>query len=396
MGAVMSGRQKTTYPGVFYREADRIGSKGTERVYYIVFKKDGKVFEEKVGRQYADDMTPARAARIRAERIEGKRASRKEVREQQEAAKRAEAGKWTISRLWDEYKRQNDIKGIAQDESRYKTYLEAPFGKREPSELISLDVDRLRIKLLKDKKPQTVKNTLALLRRIINFGEKKGLCRAPEFTIQMPEKINNMKTEDLVDEEMSTLLAVLNEDPDIQVTNLMKLVLCTGMRRGELFRLEWRDIDYSRGFINIRDPKGGPDQKIPLNASARDILDNHPKTDGSPFVFPGRNGGQRVEIRKAANRIKRNAGLPDDFRPLHGLRHTYASMLASSGQVDLYTLQKLLTHKSPEMTQRYAHLRDEALRKASDLAGCIVQQAMNGKDGKVIPLEKYENANESS
>ena len=41
-----------------------------------------------------------------------------------------------------------------------------------------------------------------------------------------------------------------------------------------------------------------------------------------------------------------------------GLRHVYASMLASSGQVDMYTLQKLLTHKSPAMTQRYAHLRD--------------------------------------
>ena len=48
------------------------------------------------------------------------------------------------------------------------------------------------------------------------------------------------------------------------------------------------------------------------------------------------------------------------------------SILASSGQVDMYTLQKLLTHKSPLMTQRYAHLRDEALKRASDLAGEII------------------------
>jgi hypothetical protein len=74
-------RYKTTYPGVFYREADRIGGKGLERVYYIVFKKGGKVHEEKVGCQFADDMTPARAARIWAERIEGKRQPRKEIRE---------------------------------------------------------------------------------------------------------------------------------------------------------------------------------------------------------------------------------------------------------------------------------------------------------------------------
>ena len=53
-------RHSTKYPGIFYREADRIGRPGKEKVFYIVFKRNGKVFEEKVGRQYADDMTPAK------------------------------------------------------------------------------------------------------------------------------------------------------------------------------------------------------------------------------------------------------------------------------------------------------------------------------------------------
>ena len=74
-------RHKTTYPGVFYREAERVGGNGLERIYYIVFKQGGKVFKEKGGRQYAGDMTPARPARIEAERIERRRQSRKEVRE---------------------------------------------------------------------------------------------------------------------------------------------------------------------------------------------------------------------------------------------------------------------------------------------------------------------------
>jgi integrase len=94
---------------------------------------------------------------------------------------------------------------------------------------------------------------------------------------------------------------------------------------------------------------------------------SHPRGD-APYVFPGRKGKQRVEIKAPLRKIKRLAGLPEGFRPLHGLRHTYASILASSGQVDLYTLQKLLTHKSPLMTQRYAHLRDEALKRASQFA----------------------------
>jgi integrase len=59
-------------------------------------------------------------------------------------------------------------------------------------------------------------------------------------------------------------------------------------------------------------------------------------------------------------------------------------MLASSGKVDMYTLQKLLTHKSPQMTQRYAHLRDDALRRAADLAGELIQEAVNSKSNEAV------------
>jgi integrase len=55
-------------------------------------------------------------------------------------------------------------------------------------------------------------------------------------------------------------------------------------------------------------------------------------------------------------------------------------MLASSGKVDMYTLQKLLTHKSPVMTQRYAHLRDETLIRASALAGQLVNEIVQAKE----------------
>jgi integrase len=159
------------------------------------------------------------------------------------------------------------------------------------------------------------------------------------------------------------------------------------MRKSEMFRLKWDDVDPDRGFIHLRDPKGGKDQTIPLNQAAREVLEHHPKSD-SPFVFPGRGGKQRTEIRRPIDRIRKTAELPKDFRPLHGLRHTYASMLASSGQVDLYTLQKLLTHKSAAMTQRYAHLRDDTLRRASDLAGDLIGQAMNGSTPRVTNLRE--------
>jgi integrase len=65
-------------------------------------------------------------------------------------------------------------------------------------------------------------------------------------------------------------------------------------------------------------------------------------------------------------------------------------MLASSGKVDMYTLQKLLTHKSPQMTQRYAHLRDEALKRASDTAGNLFNQfSSENSDKKVVNMEHH-------
>ncbi len=377
-------RKKTPYPGIFFREARRIGGKGTEKVYYIVFKKNGKVHEEKVGRQFSDDMSPARAARIRSERIEGKRLSRKELRVKKESEQKINQSRWTVERLWIEYKTQRlNNKSFKVDEGRYNKYLKEKFGRKEPKDIIHLDIDRLRINLLKKKSPQTVKHVLALLKRIVKFGVKKGLCKDIAFSIEMP-RVDNKKTEDLTPEQLEALLKATEESPNIQAGNMMRLALFTGMRRGEMFRLRWDDIDFQRGFIHLRKPKGGTDQKIPLNKSARDLLESHPRT-GSPYVFPGRGGRQRTDIKHQVNRIKETAGLPKDFRALHGLRHVYASMLASSGQVDMYTLQRLLTHKSPLMTQRYAHLRDETLKRASDLAGDIISQAQKGA---VVELKK--------
>ena len=379
-------RFKTDYPGVFFIEGTSPATGKPEKIFYIRYRKAGKMIEEKAGRQFLDDMTPARANALRAERMQGKKPSRQEAREQREEAKKAEAARWTVDRLWQEYSAQkHDSKGLRVDRGRYEKYLQPGMENKEPKDIVHLDIDRLRIGIAKTRKPQTVKHILALLNRIINFGVKKGLCPGLSFKIELP-KVNNKKTEDLTAEQLGTLLEAIDKDPNLQAANFMKMALFTGMRRGEIFRLQWQDLDFERGFIHLRTPKGGQDQKISLNQAARGLLEAHPRT-GSPYVFPGRGGNQRTDINKQVIRIKAAAGLPKDFRALHGLRHVYASMLASSGQVDLYTLQKLLTHKSSAMTQRYAHLRDEALHRASDLAGDLLGQVVNGSKCKIANEE---------
>ena len=326
-----------------------------ERIYYIRYKRDGKLIVEKAGQAG----TPAKADRLHTGKIEGRISTKKERREIVKAEKEALVNRPTISRLWTIYLDQRpELKGIVTDKNRFENHLKPAFGDKTPDEIAAFDVDRLHLKHLK-RSPATVRNVLELLRRIINFGVERNLCQPLSFRIKLSQ-VNNERTEDLNPDQLKSLLKAIEEDQDQQIKVLMLLALYCGLRRGELFRLKWEHVDFERNFIRLADPKGGRDQSVPMNEAARAVIEGHPRI--LEYVFPGRSGGQRVEAKKGLHSIRKRTGLPDDFRSLHGLRHAYASMLASSGQVDLYTLQRLLTHKSPVMTQRYAHLRDAALQ----------------------------------
>jgi integrase len=386
------GRTKTRYPGVYFI-VGRATSNQTkaERIYYIRYRKGGKMFEEKAGRQYADDMTAARASQIRAKRIHGDELSNQGRREAQRVKREAENNTWTVDRLWNEYVNANpDLKGYRTYKSAYNLHVGPAFGKMEPKNILPLDIKRVSNRLLKTKSPQTVQHVLELLRRLINFGVNSRLCRGIDFRIEMP-RVDNIKTEDLTNPQIRRLLEAIEADPHPQAGVIMKVALYTAMRKSELLRLQWNHINFDKKFISIVDPKGGKDQTIPLNDATEQLLSDyrHRNPSRSRYVFPGRSGGQRTTIARQVRRIRERAGLPKDFRPLHGLRHVHASMLASSGKVDMFALQRLLTHKDFTMTQRYAHLRDYAMKRASDLAGDIIGSAAKGsdvQDGKIVHL----------
>lgn len=381
----MAKRIATDKEGVFFREVE--GDKPCKpiRVYYIRYRRGGrggKLIEEPVGKS-TQGMTPAKAANIRALRITGREASNIERRSAEREAKESARNRWTLLRLWEEYKlNKPGLKGLVTDENRFKNYLSA-FGDRTPEEISTSDVDRLRSKLTSQgKSPQTVKNVLELFRRIINFGVKKGLCpwQAPsKLHFEMPI-INNQRTEMLTKEQREKLLLAAAADSNRKAANIVILAYLTGMRRMEIFRLKWEHIDWEQRFIRIvgegqSGAKSGKDEVIPLSEAVSAFLKSIERGD-CPYVFPGRDGvSQLTDINKQVNRIKKAAGLDADFRPLHGLRHTFASVAVSNG-VPLSIVQKLLTHKSPQLTQRYAHLEDVALKNAANSVGSILSSSM--------------------
>ena len=379
-------RHQTDKVGVFYiLSTQRPKSKSVsgedradekpDKIYYIMYRLDGKKVEEKVGRE-SERMTPAKAAKIREQRVHGVTLPNTERRRIRKEQAQAEANHWTIGKLWEAYKENNpDLKGIVTDENRFKNYLSA-FAKLAPEDLSTQMVDSLRLKLFKSgKKAGTTKNVLELLRRIINFGVKKGFCPWQDpsrLHFEMP-RLNNVKTEMLTKEERARFIEAAQAAPNRKAGQLMLMAYYTGMRRNELFGLKWAHIDFEHGFINIvgerqEGAKSSRDERIPLTQPVRDILRDVDDND-SAYVFPGKDGLSRMtDINKQVNAIKAAAGLPKDFRPLHGLRHTFASVAVSNG-VPLSHVQKLLTHKDPSLTQRYAHLEDEALKNAAKMVG---------------------------
>jgi len=353
-------RVSTEYSGVYF-----VKLANQDQSFFIRYKRNGKSVEEKAGRSN-QGWNAEKAYQLRTERMSGTSAAGNELQSNSDLLSQQD---WTFSKIFSEYLRlRNKLKGRANDIYRFKNYLEKEFANITPSCVTQDDIERFKHNLQnRELKPATIRHVLELLRRLANFAAKNNLCSGLSFKIQMP-KVENYKTEELTNAQLQKLMQVLEEESDIQVSNLVRLALYTGMRRGELFNLNWGDIDFYNKTITVKSDNKGDQPTIPLNEMAEKVLVEHAHTEnGSKFVFPGRGGKKRTDCKRPLLRIRKKAGLPDDFRILQGLRHVYASMLVSSGKVDLETLQSLLTQKSPLMTQRYAHLLDESRTNSENI-----------------------------
>lgn len=170
----------------------------------------------------------------------------------------------------------------------------------------------------------------------------------------------------------------MDEDKDKLGVAYIKVLMYSGMRPKTAINLQWADIDFENNQIKLRGAtaKNKTTAFIPLNETLKEIFQGIPNHPYSEYVFTQKNGTPRNTFAKTAQRIRDKTGLPKNFRPLYMLRHNYATQLASSGKVNTPILQRLLTHKSPSATQRYAHLIDSALQDASKVAEDILNQAV--------------------
>jgi integrase len=150
------------------------------------------------------------------------------------------------------------------------------------------------------------------------------------------------------------------------VRPVVLLALNTGLRRGELLALRWRDVDLGLRMLTVvaASAKNGQTRRVPLNREATDLLNRwHSQQGGKPeaHVFAGQGGARMARIDSAWRSLRKRASLGDCR--LHDLRHHFASRLVQQG-TDLNVVRELLGHSDITMVLRYAHLDPKNLAAA--------------------------------
>lgn len=298
--------------------------------------------------------------------------------------------------LWDRFEKEHLIKrreGTQRDYSALARNHILPAMRTLPVENVQFeDVDKLHRKITKAGTPYVANRTVALLSKMFALSIRwrwradnptKGIERNPE-----PPREHYLSPD-----EIKRLSGALEKLKDVQGANIIRMLLLTGARRGEVFAMRWDGINFeARTWTKLAaTTKQKKEHQVPLSAPALQLLTElrEQAEPGAEYVFPGRSGGHRVEIKRTWHEAcviasltvegtaKRGGRTVKVFKPaarIHDLRHTYASVLAGAG-LSLPIIGALLGHTQASTTKRYAHLADDPQRQAAERAAAIITGA---------------------
>ena len=261
-------------------------------------------------------------------------------------------------------------------EGLLKNQLLPAFGKRGLDRIRRRDVERWFDAYSKTA-PGGANHALQLLRQILNAAVDAGSIAAnpTEGIRRNPRpKFTRFLSTDEIDRLHRTLDRLVEERPSRGwQADIVRLLLLTGCRKGEIQMLKWSEVDGD--VLRLAQTKTGP-RTVWLSAAAKAILDRQPRT-GSRYVFPAPKDPARPSSCDITLwfRARKEAGIED--ARLHDLRHTVASQAVARGTA-LSTVARMLGHADATMTLRYAHVGDRDVQAAAERIGEAIESALLG------------------
>ena len=315
------------------------------------------------------DLTPAQA-RQRARELKARVPYGKDPQADKERAKKATLFRYLEDRYWPKY-----LQGKKSGADSYKR-LQTQFKQwrnKHMGTIGKLDVaDWAKKRLESGIRPATVLKDYMLLRGMMASAAHDGVIDAnPLHTVKTKHIVvvdRNVTPRYLDCSERARLIETLRSRDmrSDMVAAIVSLALNTGLRRGELFNLEWQNVNLSppKPSLTVEGggAKSGQSRRVPLNPTALDTLKQWRGGRGIGLVFPSPRTGKRlVDIKKGWAELRDEAGLKS-FR-FHDLRHDFATQSMARG-TPAPVVQQLLGHADITTTMRYAHVLDEALEAA--------------------------------
>jgi integrase len=268
----------------------------------------------------------------------------------------------TFSEMVEEYISEKAGKrSLGRDRTSFGN-LTPVFGHRALHLITRRDIEAYARARTAKVKGATVNRELALLRHLFNIAIEKG------YTDHNPAKSFKMFPEApwrhkfyFSESEIEKLISA--SAPHLKL--ILAIAFGTGLRKGDVLGLRWRDVDLDRGIISIQMQKTGEPIEIPLIPMLRDLLRSKKSRAGlSQFVFSLGSNGQGIgDIKTAFRAALRRSGLAEKGYRFHDIRRTFARMLYNQGVI-LTKIQRLLGHKSVLTTERYLGVKFEETREA--------------------------------
>lgn len=342
--------------------------------YYLRYKNiNGKTNHQKIGRTQDMSLAEAKEALkvLKAEIALGA---------DPRAEEKARLAVITYDTFFDEYYlpyAKNRKRSWDRDEELYRLRIRPAFGQRRLNDVTRLQIQKFHAKLMNEGlAAATANHHIKLIRRMLNLAIEWSVISGPNPASRIEMFAEDNQFERYMGEaELQRLLEVLRTDKRQGVCRIALFLLSTGARLNEALSAKWEHVDLEKRIWRVpaTNSKSKRMRAIPLNDAAMAEINALDTMGEYEHLFINkRTKLPYVNIAKVWEDLREKAGLPK--LRLHDLRHQFASFLVNDGQ-SLYTVQQILGHSDPSVTQRYAHLSVTALQNAANSASKQIQSA---------------------